>query len=102
MNCRQQIHGTPATPVLSTSTELDSRSRLRMRRCHLAGKIKSRGQCPGATLTGGGRMDVLILVRADDHLLVGVSWSGCTVSSSDAGTLLTAGAAAHLTLILPP
>lgn len=45
--------------------------------------------------------DVMI-VRADDHLVVGVRWSGFTVVGTGAGTRLSAGQGARLMLLLPP
>lgn len=44
----------------------------------------------------------VLLVRADDNLVIGVRWSGFTVSGAGANALLTAGAGASLLLTLPP
>jgi hypothetical protein len=44
----------------------------------------------------------VVLVRADDHLVLGVRWSGFTVSGTGAATRLTAGAQAHILIVLPP
>ena len=43
-----------------------------------------------------------VLVRADDHLILGVRWSGFTVSGTGVATRLIAGAAANLLVELPP
>lgn len=44
----------------------------------------------------------VILIRPDDHLILGVRWSGFTLSGSGASTRLTAGPQARLVLVLPP
>jgi hypothetical protein len=44
----------------------------------------------------------VILIRPDDHLILGVRWSGFTLSASCASTRLTAGPQARLVLVLPP
>ncbi|MCW2902834.1 MAG: hypothetical protein JWO67_5099 [Streptosporangiaceae bacterium] len=53
-------------------------------------------------MVGGGVMVGVVLVRPDDHLILGVRWSGFTVSGSGASTRLVAGPQAHLVLVLPP
>ncbi|MFD0360106.1 WD40 repeat domain-containing protein [Nocardia sp. GCM10030253] len=49
-------------------------------------------------------MEPLLLLRPDDHLFVGISWSGFTVDGTDdAGIpVLAAGERARLTLVFPP
>ena len=47
-------------------------------------------------------MPGVVLIRADDHLVLGVRWSGFQVSGAGAGTTLTAGAQARLFIVLPP
>lgn len=47
-------------------------------------------------------MGDVILVRPDDHLVVGVRWSGFTVSGFDSSARLVAGPGAWLILVLPP
>src|SRR5262245_9698655 len=47
-------------------------------------------------------MAIAMLVRADDHLVVGVRWSGFTVSGSGSSARLVAGQKAWLMLVLPP
>jgi hypothetical protein len=44
----------------------------------------------------------IVLIRADDHLVVGVRWAGFTITGSGDSSLLTAGAAAYLMVLLPP
>ena len=44
----------------------------------------------------------VVLVRADDHLVLGVRWSGFTVSGTGAAARLTAGAQARILVVLPP
>ncbi len=44
----------------------------------------------------------VVLVRPDDHLVLGVRWSGFTVSAAGASARLTAGPQARLVLVLPP
>ncbi len=44
----------------------------------------------------------VVLLRADDHLVLGVRWSGFTVTGTGAGARLTAGAQARITIVLPP
>jgi hypothetical protein len=43
-----------------------------------------------------------VLVRADDHLVLGVQWTGFTLSEAGTATHLTAGQQAHLLIVLPP
>jgi hypothetical protein len=43
-----------------------------------------------------------VLVRADDHLVLGVQWSGFTLSGAGTPPHLTAGQQAHLLIVLPP
>jgi len=43
-----------------------------------------------------------VLVRADDHLVLGVQWTGLTLSEAGTPTHLTAGQQAHLLIVLPP
>ena len=44
----------------------------------------------------------VVLIRADDHLVLGVRWSGFTVSGAGAAARLTAGAQARMLIVLPP
>jgi hypothetical protein len=44
----------------------------------------------------------VVLVRPDDHLVVGVRWSGFTVSGTGPAARLTAGAEARILITLPP
>jgi hypothetical protein len=44
----------------------------------------------------------VVLIRASDHLILGVRWSGFTVTKSGSATRLTAGAQARLVIVLPP
>lgn len=44
----------------------------------------------------------VILIRPDDHLILGVRWLGFTLSGSGVSTRLTAGPQARLVLVLPP
>jgi hypothetical protein len=44
----------------------------------------------------------VILIRPDDHLILGVRWSGFTLSTDGASTRLTAGPQGRLVLVLPP
>jgi hypothetical protein len=43
-----------------------------------------------------------MLIRADDHLILGVRWSGFTVSGTGSTARLTAGAQARILILLPP
>ncbi len=44
----------------------------------------------------------VLFIRADDHLILGVRWSGFAVAGSGVSAHLTAGAQARLVLVLPP
>ncbi|WIM92897.1 hypothetical protein ACTOB_004855 [Actinoplanes oblitus] len=44
----------------------------------------------------------LALIRADDHLVLGVRWSGFTLAGSGTSARLVAGAQARLVLLFPP
>ena len=43
-----------------------------------------------------------VLVRPDDHPVLGVRWSGFTVSGTGAAARLTAGPQARIFIVLPP
>ncbi|MFE3985910.1 hypothetical protein ACFXPR_15630 [Nocardia tengchongensis] len=47
-------------------------------------------------------MTGVLFIRTDDHLVLGVRWSGFTISGTGAATVLTAGAQSRLVLVLPP
>lgn len=47
-------------------------------------------------------MAAIVLVRAEDHLVLGARWSGFTVAGSGAEARLTAGAQAWMQILLPP
>ena len=44
----------------------------------------------------------MALIRADDHLILGLRWSGFTVSGAGVAPSLVAGAQARLVVLLPP
>jgi hypothetical protein len=44
----------------------------------------------------------VVLVRADDHLILGVRWSGFAVSGTGTTARLTAGAQARILILMPP
>ena len=62
----------------------------------------SRPRCGRWGWVGGSAVAGVVLIRADDHLVLGVRWSGFQVSGAGAGTTLTAGAQARLFIVLPP
>ena len=62
----------------------------------------SRPRCGRWGWVGGSAVPGVVLIRADDHLVLGVRWSGFQVSGAGAGTTLTAGAQARLFIVLPP
>ena len=50
----------------------------------------------------GGAVAGVLLIRSDDHLILGIRWSGFTVSGSGGSVRLVAGPQARLVLVMPP